>query len=52
MTEQIREIEIVVKVKTNKRTFREIFTPFENEDNVNFIRRVKNAYIDIVWSTI
>ena len=52
MTEIIREIEIVVKVDTNKRTFREMFTPYDGEDNDEFIQRVKEAYLDIVWSTI
>jgi len=52
MTELIRKIEIIVKVDTNKRTMREIFTPYEHEDNDEFIQRVKNSYLDFVWSTI
>ena len=52
MTEVIREIEIIVKVDTNKRTMREIFTPYEHEDNDTFIQRVKDSYLDKVWSTV
>ena len=52
MTEIIRQIEIIVKVDTNKRTMREIFTPYDGEDNDAFIQRVKDSYLDKVWSTI
>ena len=50
--ERIRNIEIVIEIDTNKRTLREIFTPFPEEDTDEFIERVKENFRDMVRSTI